>query len=220
MNKVGRRVHVFILVVWSLLAMVCLPLGAGAQTTGSNSETVTIRVDVTTPARTQVMGTVVAQRQCGSPTLTNLVFMGTINGKLAIAAGSATELWSGNSSAVLDVGEPTDWQMAGIPKPHGFILNVVQTSPGLVAVNGVPFAIDGDLVGPCDGRQTYEVTNAGQGAIHMMLLPRMGEGPFAMHPLVIVAMLVVPGILIVLFSSFLHRRARGQQSQAARQERG
>ncbi len=201
MNRILRGVRWLVL---GLLAITLLPLGAQAQTAGT--EVVTIQVDVTTPAGTKVMGTVVARRQCGSPTTTELTFNGMINGYPATARATAVERWSGDSSAQIEITNITQWE-APVGKPNPITLNIVQTAPGLVTVNGVPVAIDGTLKAPCGGRTTYTVTNPGQGEEQIVLLPSTGEGPLFAHPLVIVSMLIVPGILMVLFSAVLGRRA-------------
>ncbi len=200
----NRIFHVagWLMLMAGLLATGLLPAGAQAQTTGT--ETVVIKVDVTTPSGTKVMGTVVARRQCGSPTTTELSFNGMINGYPATATAMAVERWSGDSSAQIEINQITQWE-APVGRPNPITLNIVQTAPGLVTVNGVPVAIDGTLKAPCGGRTTYTVTNPGKGGEEIVLLPSTGQGPFFAHPLVIVGMLVTPGILLVLVSSLLNR---------------
>lgn len=202
MNKVMKFASLLVL---SLFALSLAPSGASAQ--AAVSETITVQINATTPAGTRIIGTAVAKRRCGAATLTDLMFNGTINGLPASAAATATERWSSNSVGELTVNEPTEWNMASLGKPDGLTLNVVQTAPGLITVNGVPMAIDGDLMSPCGGRTTYLVTNPGQGATQVVFLPRTGDGPLALHPLVIVGMMLVPGLFMIMLSTVLHKVA-------------
>ncbi len=202
MNKVMKLASALVL---SLFALSFAPVGASAQ--GAVSETVTVQINANTPAGTRIIGTAVARRHCGTATLTDLKCNGTINGLPASAAASATERWTSNSTGEVTVNRPTEWNMGGLGKPGGFTLNVVQTSPGLITVNGVPMAIDGDLKAPCGGRTTFLVTNPGQGEAQVVFLPHTGDGPLALHPLVIVGLLLVPGVFLVVLSSLLHRVA-------------
>jgi hypothetical protein len=154
-----------------------------------------------------VVGTLVARRQCGATTVTDVSFNGMINGKQTTATATADETWSGDGMGEITNLTLTSWE-SSIPRPATLDLTIVQTAPGLVTVNGVPAAIDGELKGPCGGRTSYMVTNAGQGASQITLLPKTGDGPSFGDPLVIVALLTLPGVGLVLLSYLFGRVAR------------
>jgi uncharacterized Zn-binding protein involved in type VI secretion len=194
MNKIWRVADLLLLAV---SAFAFTAQGAMAQQGGS--ETVSIQINVTTPGGASVVGTLVARRQCGSTTVTDLSFNGMINGKPTTATASADETWSGDSKAEISNLKVTSWE-SSVPRPVALDLTIVQAAPGVITVNGVPAAIDGDLKGPCGGRTTYMLTNAGQGASQIALLPKTGDGPWFGHPLVIVALLTLPGVGLVLLS--------------------
>jgi hypothetical protein len=175
-------------------------------------------VNLTTPGGTSIVGTVVGKRQCSDPVRTELSFNGMINGSPASATASATERWSDDSNAVIDVTSIDSWS-GPLGRPNPITLHVSQTSPGIVTVNGVPVAINGQLKAACtsdtgsgDGGASlaYVFTNPGQGSGQVVLLPNTGEGPMLFNPLVIVAMLITPGIILVMLSSLLRRRAAKQ----------
>jgi len=202
MNRV-KRIASFITL--GMLALSLAPTGVQAQQ-AARSETVTVQVDVRTPVGTQITGTIVAQRTCSDSgtTLTDLSFTGMVNGKPASASATGTETWSGNSAAEFNLGSVTAWNIP-LTKPTTLKLNIVQTGPGLISVNGVPVAIDGDLMAPCSGKTLYTVTNAGQSTGQIVLLPKTGVGSIWANPLFIVTLLVVPGTLMILLSGLVRK---------------
>lgn len=214
MNSV-KRIASFITL--GMLALSLAPIGVQAQQ-ATGSETVTVQVDVRTPAGTQITGTIVAQRTCSdnNTTLTDLTFNGMVNGQPASASANGTETWSGNSTAEFNLGTVTAWSIP-LTRPTALKLNIAQTGPGLISVNGVPVAIDGDLMAPCGGKTHYTVTNAGQNTGQIVLLPNTGAGPIWANPLFIVALMVVPGILMILLSSLVRKvgERRGTASNSA-----
>lgn len=202
MNNV-KRIASFIAL--GMLALSLAPTGAQAQQ-AVRSETVTVQVDVRTPAGTQITGTIVAQRKCSdsSSALTDLAFNGMVNGQPASASATGTETWSGNSTAEFNLISVSAWSIP-LTKPSTLKLNIAQTAPGLISVNGVPVAIDGDLMAPCGGKTHYTVTNAGQSTGQIVLLPKTGAGPIWANPLFIVVLLVVPGTLMLVLSSLVRK---------------
>ena len=205
MNRFMRLISVLAL---STFLVAAAPLSVGAQ---AQTETVTILVDFTTPAGTQITGTVVGVRQCSDSTLTDLTFSGMVNGQLANASASVVEHWAGNSSARFDRIEIREWRV-GLERPGATELLLVQTAPGLLSVNGVPVAVDGELVAPCGGRTSYTLTNPGRGTQDIVLLPATGGGSLLSDPLVIVMLMVSPGIVLVLLSGLV--RKLGERREA------
>ena len=205
MNRITRIAGIMIL---ALLAAAIAPVGVMAQPT-SGSETVTVLVDVRTLARTQITGTITAQRQCSSSgtTFTDLNFNGMVNGQPASASATGTETWSSNNTVEFDLGTVTAWKVP-LTKPTSLKLSIVQTTPDLISVNGVPVAIDGVLMAPCGGKTRYTVTNAGQSTDVIVLLPKTGSGPIWAHPLFIMTMMVLPGIILIVVSSMLRKIAK------------
>jgi hypothetical protein len=204
MNRIKRIAGIMIL---TLLAVTIAPVGVMAQPASGN-ETVTILVDVRTLTGTQITGTITAQRQCGGSgtTFTALSFNGMVNGQPASASANGTETWSSNNAIEFELGTITAWKVP-LTKPARLNLTIVQTTPDLISVNGVPVAIDGMLAAPCGGKTRYTVTNAGQSTELIVLLPKTGSGPIWAHPLFIMTMMVVPGLALIVVSSMLRKIA-------------
>ena len=201
MNRLKRIAQVLLV---GLFAVALLPLGAVAAQ--ASTETISIQVNTTTPSGTSVIGTVVARRTLGGIVDTHLTFNGMINGAPASLAAEATERWTGDGQASIEITRITDWQ-ASVPQPAVISLNVTQTGPGLVSINGVPMAMDGLLAAPGKGRTTYTMTNPGQGPAQIVALPNTGMGFSPIDPLLIVGLLITPGLALVLLSSLLRRWA-------------
>jgi hypothetical protein len=53
---------------------------------------------------------------------------------------------------------------------------VSQAAPGLVTINGIPMAIDGNWRLPVWVGTSYKVTNPGQSTGEIVFLPRTGDG--------------------------------------------
>jgi hypothetical protein len=157
------------------LAFVLLAGGPQRAAAAPLGETVTVLVDVTTPAGTSVVGTVMVQRSCTATTSAEYMFNGTVNGLPASAGVSAIERWTGGGHADITITAIHDWHIAGV-EPSILTVGLLQTAPGLLGVNGVPLAVDQRVQVPCAGPSTYMVRNAGQGQIAIALLPNTGMG--------------------------------------------
>ena len=201
MNRLKRIAQVLLV---GLFAVALLPLGAAAAQ--ASTETISIQVNTTTPGGVSVIGTVVARRTLGGIVDTRLTFNGMIDGAPASLAAEATERWSSDGQAMIEITNISNWE-ASIPQPSVITLNVSQSGPGLVAINGVPVAMDGLLAAPGSGRTTYTVTAPGQGTAQIVALPNTGMGFSPIDPLLIVGLLITPGLALVLLSSLLRRWA-------------
>lgn len=199
MNLLARTVC--LLALLGILSVGFAPRGAAAR---AGMETVTILLDFTTPNGVQVTGTIVAKRQMGTATLTEATFNGMVNGQPASATATGGEKWSGNTVAEFDLTSFTQWNV-GLARPGPMKIVVSQAAPGLVTINGIPMAIDGNLAAPGMGRTSYKVTNPGQSTGEIVFLPRTGDGAVLASPLMIVALMIGPGILLVLLSGLLRK---------------
>jgi hypothetical protein len=151
--------------------LLLLPVAAGAQAV--NLETVTIQVDVTAPTGTQVTGTVLVKRQPGT-TRDDISFVGIINGSSVSLKATGTEAWSSPTDATLTVDTITQWDSGlGVPALP-VVLHISQSSAGLLSINGVTVAFNGQLKAPGSGSASYVVTNPGSGAKEIALLPKTG----------------------------------------------
>jgi hypothetical protein len=125
---------------------------------------------------------------------------------------------------VIEITSINSWNVP-LGRPNPVTINISQTSPEVVSVNGVPVAINRPLKAACTGDQgtiaggqnqngsgplAYVLTNPGQGSGQVVLLPNTGDGPIFFNPLTIVAMLITPGIFLVLVSGLLNRRRKAQ----------
>ncbi len=138
-----------------------------------------------------VTGTVLVKRYAGSPVTDDVTFTGMINGTPATAHVTGSELWKSANEADLTVDNILDWSM-GVPKPSvPLTLNVVQVSPLLITVNGLPFAISGTLQPIGSGDANLVITNSGVGTVPIAILPKTGQdyAPTAL-------LLVVAGMLM------------------------
>src|SRR4051794_39212771 len=144
----NRKIKMFALLSATMLALALLPASSFAQAT--NTETVTMQVDVTLPSGTHVVGTVVAKRTIINPseTDTELTFNGTINGYPASATATAVERWSDDGHATIEITKITSWKARDVDQPPPMDLVIAQAGPGLITVNGVPVAMDGQLQAP------------------------------------------------------------------------
>jgi hypothetical protein len=204
-NTINKLSRIIVLILLGVFAFAFVPSPALAQQ--ADLETVSIQIDVTTPGGSSVVGTLVARRQCGATTTTDLAFNGMVDGKHTTATATADETWSGDGRGEISNLKLTSWQ-SSVPQPAVLDLTITQTAPGLITVNGVPAAIDGDLKAPCGGRTTYTLTNAGQGAASITFLPSTGGGPSFGDPLVVVALLTMPGIGLALLSQLFSLAAK------------
>jgi hypothetical protein len=209
MNRVLRIAPILL---FSLFALILQPGFAAAA--AACTETVTIQVNFTLPSGQSVIGTVVAHRIVGNPTQTELNFTGMIDGSPATATAEATETWSGDSQATLTITKITSWN-ASVGQPDPLTINVVQTAPGLLTVNGLPVAMNGLLHAPACGTSTYTFTNPGQGPTAIVGLPNTGAGPLLADPLAIAVLLIVSGLLVVLLGLGMGKLA-GRGSGAPR----
>jgi hypothetical protein len=191
--------------------MALLPIMAFAA--GAATETVYINVNITAPGGDSIIGTVVAERQLADITTTHVTFTGMINGSPASLAADATERWSGDGQAQIEITNITNWQTKA-SRPTVLQASIVQTGLNLITVNGVPFAIDRLLAAPGKGRTPYVITNPGQGSRPIVMLPNTGMGIPLVDPVLIVGLLVGTGSALVLLSGVLRRRARRQQMHA------
>ncbi len=223
MNRFTRVVGLLFL---SLLSLVALPIGAFAAQVAT--ETVTIQVNITTPDGTTFIGTVVAHRQDTTPVTTELTFNGTVNGVPTKATATATEEWSSDGQAHIVI---TNLQKVGsapltglsslskgaavlaAPLARDVDVILMQPSPNLISVNGIPLAIDGQMTKPftIGGRAAYVVTMPGQGSTQIAVLPRTGNSGLILTPLLLGSLLVGFGLVLVGVS----RRVRAGATRAA-----
>jgi hypothetical protein len=202
MTRVLRIVPILLV---SLFALILQPGNAAAAATCT--ETVTVQVNFTMPDGHSVIGTVVAHRTIGDTTQTTLNFTGMINGSPATATAEGTELWTSDSQATLAITKFTSWN-ASVGQPDPLTVNVVQTAPGLLTVNGLPVAMNGLLHAPACGTSAYTFTNPGQGPTQVAVLPNTGAGPFLADPALVAVLLMLAGFMLVLASRVLGKRAR------------
>jgi hypothetical protein len=184
----------------ALAAPTLLPTRAAAQT--PPNETISTEFNVTMPSGVAIVGTLVAQRQCGTPTKTTLTFNGMVNGVPAHAVAQAVETWTSDHQATVTITAITEWS-APVGRPRLQTFSLQQVGTGLITVNGVPLAINIPLRAPCTGPVVYSISNAGHGLGNIMALPNTGGGPLTVDPLLIVALLIGPGLALGLFSGRL-----------------
>jgi hypothetical protein len=162
-----------------VLASLALTLLAGssqqAAFAGPDHEVVTVLLDVTTPAGTAVLGTLVVARGCTAETSAEYVFNGTVNGLPAAAEAAGSEHWGADGHVDVTITAVHNWSIAGIT-PNILNIAVWQTAPGLLAINGIPLAVDQVLQPPCSSPTSYTVRNAGAGQLSIMSLPNTGAG--------------------------------------------
>jgi len=177
-----------------------LPGSAAAQ---AKMETTTFQVDVTTPNGNAIIGAVVIERTCGATeTTSQLTFNGMINGKPQTYAAHVIERWLGNGREEIEV-LSHNWSgtVYGQAVPTRF--TVVQTSPGLVTVAGIPLAVSEPLQAPCSGQLMNSVTMAGQGAAPIAMLPNTAGDGLVFHPFVLAALLIGGGAGLIGLSRLL-----------------
>ena len=208
MNRLARTACLL-----ALFSILSVGLSLGRAAAGAGTETVTIQLDFTTPNGVQVTGTIVAERQMGTATLTEATFNGMVNGQPASATATGGEKWSGNTVAEFDLTSFTQWNV-GLDRPGPMKIVVAQAAPGLVTINGIPMAIDGNLAAPGMGRTSYKVTNPGQSTGEIVFLPKTGDGSVLASPLLIVTLMIGPGIVLVLLSGLLRRLGKRETAGA------
>jgi hypothetical protein len=168
-----------------VLASLALTLLAGgsqqAALAGPERELVTVLVDVTTPAGTAVVGTLVVMRGCTAETSAEYLFNGTVNGLPAAAEAAGREHWGADGHVDVTITAVRNWTIAGV-SPDILNVTVLQTAPGLLAINGVPLAVDQVLQPPCSGPTSYMARNAGAGQLSIMSLPNTGAGSNLAQP--------------------------------------
>jgi hypothetical protein len=201
-----RVLHIVPILLVSLFALILQP-GNAAAAAATCTETVTVQINFTMPGGHAVIGTVVAHRTIGDTTQTTLSFTGMINGSPASATAEGTELWTGDSQATLAITKITSWN-ASVGQPDPLTVNVVQTAPGLLTVNGLPVAMNGLLHAPACGTSAYTFTNPGQGPTNVAVLPNTGAGPLLADPMLLAGLLVLVGVVLVLASRVLSKLGR------------
>jgi len=181
-------VRTTLLFMFTLFAL--LPGSAAAQ---AKMETTTFQVNVTTPNGNAIIGAVVIERTCATTeTTSRLKFNGMINGKPQTYTANIIERWLGNGREEIEV-VSHDWKgtVYGQAVPTKF--TVVQTSPGLVTVAGIPLAVAQPLQAPCSGQLSNTVTMAGQGTAPIATLPNTAGDGLVFHPFVLAALLMGAG---------------------------
>jgi hypothetical protein len=170
-----RMTFALTVLVLALSGLSLFPQPTKAQQTNPPAEIVTLQTDVTTPTGTHVTGTVIVKRYVGSPVTDDVTFTGMINGTPTSAHVTGSELWKSANEADFTIDNILEWNM-GVAKPAvPLTLNVVQTSPQLITVNGLPFAISGDLKPIGSGDANFVITNPGQGTQPVSILPKTGQ---------------------------------------------
>jgi LPXTG-motif cell wall-anchored protein len=198
-----RMTFVLILLVLALSGPSLYPQATNAQQANPPTEIVTLQTDATSPTGTHVTGTVLIKRYAGSPVTDDVTFTGMINGAPATAHVIGSESWKSANEADFTIVSILDWP-AGVPKPSvPLTLDVVQTSPGLITVNGVPFAISGQLKPVGSGDANFVITNPGAGTQPISILPSTG------HDLSPTALLLAAGGILMLALGLGIRSRRG-----------
>ncbi len=192
-----------------LAAIVLIPTLVAAQQV--QSEIITGQVNITTPAGTNLIGTVVARRSIGATVSTDWSFNGMVNGSPAQAAGTAVELWGGNGSETVEVSSITTWQMP-IPQPPLTTLQVVQSNPGMLTIAGVPVAINGTLEAPGSGNKQLVLATPGMGSKPINQLPNTA-GRLAADPFAVAGLLTVAGLVLFLSSRLLRAPRAGRSTE-------
>jgi len=170
-----KMTFVLTLLVVALSGLGLFPQATKAQQTNPPAEIITLQTDVTTPTGMHVTGTVLVKRYAGSPVTDDVTFTGMINGAPATAHVTGSELWKSASEADFTIDSILDWSM-GVPKPSvPLTLNVVQVSPQLITVDGLPFAISGQLQPIGSGAANFVITNSGVGTQPISILPKTGQ---------------------------------------------
>lgn len=170
------------------------------------TETITVQVNVTLPTGNAVIGTIVAQRTYGAEVVITGTFNGMLDGKPFSVSGSAIEHWVSDTQVAVEV---TSINVPGMAQANSLLrtYQVVQSSPGLVLVEGMPIAVDAPLVPPRRGTASvqsanYTVTNAGAGPQILTQLPNTAGG-IGGHPFVMAGLLVAVGSGLLLVSRLL-----------------
>lgn len=195
MNYIVRTTLLF---MFSLFAV--LPGSAAAQ---AKTETTTFQVNVTTPSGNAIIGAVVIERTCAATqTTSGLTFNGMINGNPRTYTANVVERWLGSGREEVEV-LSHNWggTVFGGAVPTTF--PVVQTSPGLVTVAGIPMAVAQPLQAPCSGQLSNTVTMAGQGTTRITMLPNTAGEGLIFHPLVLTALLIGGGCGMIVLSRLL-----------------
>ena len=157
------------------LAVVLLTAGPQRATAGPPHEVVTVLVDVTTPAGATVLGTLTVLRGCTAETSAEYVFNGMVNGLPAAAEAAGIEHWARDGRVDVTITAVRNWSIAGVT-PNVLNIAVLQTVPGLLAINGLPVAVDQVLQAPCSGPTSYTMRHAGAGRLSILRLPNTGAG--------------------------------------------
>ena len=173
-----RKVTQLILVS---LALALLTAGPQRVAAGPPHEVVTVLVDVTTPAGATVLGTLTVLRGCTAETSAEYVFNGMVNGLPAAAEAAGIEHWGRDGRVDVTITAVRNWTITGVT-PNILNIAVLQTAPGLLAVNGLPVAVDQVLQPPCSGPTSYTVRNAGAGQLSILSLPNTGAGSDLAQP--------------------------------------
>ncbi len=178
-------------------------------------ESLTIQLNLSTPSGIPLTGTFVARRTLGTPITAAWTFSGLLQGQPFKATGTAVDRWLGDGKEEIEMTSYTSWESA-VPQPPLMTISLQQVGDGVIAVEGIPLAVNGKLLPPGSGNQVFMATNAGQGARPVTSLPNTTDFPHLTSLMIGGAVLSGAAILCLALSYLLLAPRRPGRNVAAR----